>query len=101
MSDNEIKINRGTAALLVTVCLFLAAQTIAAVVYGARIGAKQEAMAETLGELKRSNSDAIRLRYTSEDASRDRSSVLDLISAVNRRIDLSEKRIERLEEQKP
>lgn len=41
--------------------------------------------------------DSTRYRYTSEDASRDRTSILALIAAVNERIAASEARLARLE----
>jgi hypothetical protein len=98
MSEEIIKLNRTTLAMLVTIVLFLAGQTVAAIVYGARIGVEVNALKESMSEIKQAANDGTRFRYTSQDASRDKEMMLQIISGINHRCDLSEKRIERLED---
>jgi hypothetical protein len=54
-------------------------------------------MQSQLQELKGQVTTGTQYRYTSEDASRDKQAMLELYRLVLHRIDLSEKRIERLE----
>ncbi|MGW8178859.1 MAG: hypothetical protein ACWGQW_08875, partial [bacterium] len=85
-------------------------QGILGIVYVARLGSEvshvQEKVTMEVGYLKNSITevkDALRegtrLRYTSEDATKDKQLMLELIKQINVRIDLSEKRLERLEQQ--
>lgn len=87
----------------------LLVQGILAVVYIARLGSEvsyvQEKvsieithMENQLKEVKDALRDGTRLRYTSEDASKDKQLMLELIKQINVRIDLSERRLEHLEQ---
>jgi len=96
MAD-DLKISRWALGVGSTIAIVLVGQTIAAIIWGARLSATVEAMQSQLQELKGQVTTGTQYRYTSEDASRDKQAMLELYRLVLHRIDLSEKRIERLE----
>ena len=82
---------------VVTVLLFIVAQGLAATVYVARLGTQVEYMGVAIEQIRTEFNAATRFRYTSEDATRDKALMTALLEAINRRIDLAEQRINRLE----
>ena len=100
----EIRVNRVTITLIV----FLLAQAVLGIIWGARLDANVSALASLaelnrvslvsqLDKLEASINTGMQFRYTSGDAARDKDMGLRLLEAINKRIDLNEKRIERLE----
>jgi hypothetical protein len=79
------------------VIMFMLAQGITATIYVSRLGARVDYLAQTLSELRADLATGTRLRYTSEDASRDKALLTALLEATNKRIDLAEQRLMRLE----
>ena len=96
MAD-DLKISRWALGVGSTIAIVLVGQTVTAIIWGARLSATVEAMQSQLQELKGQVTTGTQYRYTSEDASRDKQAMLELYRLVLHRIDLSEKRIERLE----
>ncbi len=54
----------------------------------------------TIAELKQSLVAGTTFRYTSQDAQRDKELMIELIKAVNDRVNLAERRLEKLEDRK-
>ena len=89
----EIRVNRVTLGLL----LFLAAQAVLGVIWGARLDANVASLSIQLSKVEASIAAGSQFRYTSADAGRDKELGIKLLEAMNRRIDLNETRIARLE----
>jgi len=95
---NHITVHRSTIKIMATILLFVATQTVAGVVWGASLSAKVEQLQNQVVQLRADTADATRDEYTAADASRDRSMHLELLKTFSQRLDLAERRIERLEE---
>lgn len=93
MSDT-IRLNRVTLSLI----LFLLAQAVLGIVWGARLDANVASMAAQITKLEKSISDGMMLRYTSTDATKDKELMLKVLDAIHLRINLNEQRIQRLED---
>lgn len=94
----EIKVSRWGVGVLVTILLFIVVQTVAVVIWGARLTERVENMSSRFASIESSIMVGTQYRYTSEDASRDRAAMMQLLDAINQRVSLSEQRIKTLEE---